>query len=76
MMEKDKVLVSQAKHASFKHALRLILIAIDRAERLRKSTPSVPINNSPPVAVHKMFILSNNSILHCKKPKHASQEKN
>lgn len=65
MMEKGRVLVSQAEHASFKHTLRLI--ASDRAERLRKSTPSLLINNSPPVAVHKMFILSNNSILHCKK---------
>lgn len=67
MMEKGRVLVSQAEHASFKHALRLVFIATDRAERLRKSTPSPAINNSPPVAVHKMFILSNNSILHCKK---------
>lgn len=67
MMEKGRVFVSQAEHASFKHALRSILIAADRAERLRKSTPSLPINNSPLVAVHKMFILSNNSILHSKK---------
>lgn len=79
MTEKGRVFVSQAEHASFKHALRSILIAADRAERLRKSTPSLPINNSPLVAVHKMFILSNNSILHSKKNqpnKYASQEKN
>lgn len=68
MMEKGRVLVSQEERASFKHTLRLMFIATDRAERFRKSTPSPPINNSPPAAVHKMFILSNNSILHCKKP--------
>lgn len=65
MMKKGRGLVTQTEHASFKHTLRLIIIATDRAERLRKSTPSLPINNLPPV--HEMFILGNNSTLHCKK---------
>lgn len=46
--------------ACFKHTPRWVFIAADGAERLRKSIPSPPINNSALVAVHKMLILSHN----------------